>query len=90
MYFMTINKIHQGVDPEEIGKVIPQHIQWIKGQISKGTIVQAGKWGDSGGMAIMKANSITEVEGILSEDPLVKSGLISFEVERFYPIVEIK
>jgi len=90
MYFMTINKIKPGVNPGEIGKVIPPHIQWIKEQIGSGIIAQAGKWGDSGGMAIFKANSIAEAEKISGEDPLVKSGWVTLETERFYPNVEIE
>ncbi|VAX30905.1 hypothetical protein MNBD_NITROSPIRAE02-1327 [hydrothermal vent metagenome] len=90
MYFMTINKVKPGVDPEEIGKVIPQHIQWIREQIGRGIIVQAGKWGDTGGMAIFKADSIAEAEKISGEDPLVKSGCVTLETERFYPNVEIE
>ncbi len=41
-------------------------------------------------MAILKANDIAEADKILSEDPLAKSGLITFEMNRFFPDVEIK
>ncbi len=53
--------------------------------LSGGKIVQAGKWGDSGGMAIFQAEDITDAEKILNEDPLIKSGLVTFELARLYP-----
>ncbi|VAX33066.1 hypothetical protein MNBD_NITROSPIRAE03-274, partial [hydrothermal vent metagenome] len=59
-------------------------------QIGRGIIVQAGKWGDSGGMTIFKANSIAEAEKLSGEDPLVKSGWVTLETGRFYPNVEIE
>ncbi len=90
MYFMTINKFKPDVNSNEIGKGIPLHIAWIKERISRGEIVQAGKWGNSGGMAILMAKDISEAERILSSDPLIKSGLIIFELAQFYPDVEIK
>ncbi len=89
MYFLSINKVKSDVNPEELKKVIPLHIQWTKTLISEGKIIQAGKWGDSGGMAILKANDIAEADKILSEDPLAKSGLITFEMDRFFPDVEM-
>lgn len=90
MYFMTINKITPEAGPEELGRVIPKHIQWIKGLIREGKIAQAGKWGDSGGMAILKAENMEEAGTLLSEDPPVKSGLITFELAPFYPDVAIQ
>jgi len=90
MFFMAVNKVRSGTDFEELKKIIGPHIQWIKEMISKGKIVQAGKWGNDGGMAIFKASDIVEAEKISNEDPLVKSGFVSVEVERFFPNVEIR
>ena len=90
MYFMTINKFKPNLNPDKIGRVIPLHISWIRGLIANGKVVQAGKWGNSGGMAILMARDISEAEMLLSSDPLIKSGLITFELEQFHPDVEIK
>src|SRR3990172_4456172 len=89
MYFLAINKIKKGTDPAEIGKTIPPHIQWTKKQIAEGRIAQAGKWGDSGGMAIVRSESLVETERLLAEDPLIQAGLVTYEVARLYPDVEI-
>jgi uncharacterized protein YciI len=90
MYFLSINKIKFDADRIQIAKVIPLHIQWTKKMISEKRIIQSGKWGDFGGMAIIKAESIAEAENILGEDPLVQSGLITVETGQLYPDVEIK
>lgn len=87
---MAINKFKPNLNSDEIGKVVPLHISWIKGRTSSGEIVQAGKWGDSGGMVMLMAKDISEAETILSSDPLIKSGLITFELSQFYPDVKIK
>lgn len=90
MYFMMINKFNPNVNPDEIGKIIPLHILWIKERIASGDIVQAGKWGSSGGMAILMAKDISEAKMISISDPLIKSGFVTFELEQFYPDVAIK
>ena len=89
MFFMAVNKFKPSSPVEEIEKIIPSHIQWVKNKIGEGKIVQAGKWGDDGGMAIFKAETIDEATGLVNEDPLVQSGLITFELNKFYPDVEI-
>jgi uncharacterized protein YciI len=90
MYFLSINKIKLDADRTQIAKVIPLHIQWTKKMTVEKRIIQTGKWGDFGGMAIIKAESIAEAEKILGEDPLVQSGLIAVETAQLYPDVEIK
>lgn len=57
-------------------------------KIQSGEIVQAGKWGETGGMAIIMAENIDEAKKILQDDPLIKSGAVSFIIDRFYPDVK--
>ncbi len=90
MYFLAINRIKPGAATSDFGKVMSAHIEWTKRQIEAGTIVQAGKWGDSGGMAIIKAGDDSAAEDLLRDDPLVSSGLVVTETARFYPDVPIE
>ncbi len=90
MYFLSINKVKKDADRAQIGKVISGHIQWIKEQIIAGKVVQAGKWGDAGGMAIIRAKDLAEAESIVNRDPLLISGLITAETAGFYPDVAIE
>jgi uncharacterized protein YciI len=52
--------------------------------------VQAGKWGDNGGMIVVKAESRGEADKIVNEDPLVEAGLITFETAELHPAVSFK
>jgi len=89
MYFLAINRIKKEADAAEIGRVIPQHIQWIHEQIAASKIAQAGKWGESGGMSIIRASDLPEARNLLNDDPLVRAGLITFEIAPFYPAVSL-
>jgi len=90
MYFMSINKFKPNPDPALINKTIPVHREWVKQQIAKGVIVQAGKWGDSGGMIVIKAQTREEADRLADQDPLVLSGLITFETAELHPAVAFK
>jgi hypothetical protein len=53
-------------------------------------LAQAGKWGRIGGMAVISARDIAEATGIINQDPLIKSGLVTLEIDEFLPSVEMK
>jgi uncharacterized protein YciI len=90
MYFMSINKFKSDADRAVIGKVIPLHREWAKQQLASGNLVQAGKWGDKGGMIIVKAESREGADLIVDQDPLVQAGLITYETAQLYPAVGFK
>jgi hypothetical protein len=54
MHVLTANGLKPGVDPETPGKAIPPRLKRLKERIAEGRVVQAGKWGDIGGMVILK------------------------------------
>ena len=87
MYFMSINKFKSDADRAVIGKVTPLHREWAKQQLAAGNLVQAGKWGDKGGMIIVKAETREEADFIVDQDPLVQAGLITYETAQLYPAV---
>lgn len=90
MYFMSINKFKHDADLKQINKVIPVHREWAKQQLAIGTLVQAGKWGERGGMIIIKAESMAEAEKIVDQDPLAQAGLITFETAQLHPAVPFR
>jgi uncharacterized protein YciI len=90
MYFMSINKIKPGGDWTQINNAILLHREWAKKQLAAGVLVQAGKWGDNGGMIVVKAESREEADKVVNQDPLVVAGLITFETEELYPAVAFK
>jgi uncharacterized protein YciI len=85
MYILAINRIKHEADMEKLSSTVPLHIKWIETCISDGTVVQAGKWGDKGGIVILNAESIAEAEQTMSRDPLVLSDLIEVEMAEFFP-----
>ena len=90
MYFMSINKFKLDADWVQINKAIPVHREWAKQQLAAGVLVQAGKWGDHGGMIIIKAESREEADKVVDQDPLVEAGLITYETDVLHPAVSFK
>ncbi len=90
MYFMSVNKFKPNVDPPIVNKTIAMHREWAKQQLAAGVLVQAGKWGDSGGMIIIRAESREQADRIVNEDPLVQAGLITFETGVLHAAVPFK
>jgi uncharacterized protein YciI len=89
MYFLSINRVRKDADPASIGRVVGAHVQWLKALISQGVVRQAGKWGEAGGIVIIVAKDQIEAEAIQEQDPLVGSKLVTYELARFYPDVEL-
>jgi uncharacterized protein YciI len=87
MYFMSINKFKPGADRAQINKAILAHRDWAKKQLAAGVLVQTGKWGDNGGMIVVKAESREEADSVVDQDPLVLAGLITFETAELHPAV---
>ncbi len=90
MYFMSTNKIKPDAARELINQTIPLHREWAKQQLAAGVLVQAGKWGDRGGMIIIRAETKDEADNVVNDDPLVKAGLIIFETAELHPAVSFK
>ncbi len=84
VYFMSINKIKAGIDTAHLNKTLAAHRQWAKEQLAAGVLVQAGKWGDHGGMIIVKAGSREEADRVVDQDPLVQAGIITFETAELH------
>ncbi len=90
MYFMSINKLKPGIDHAQFNKVIAAHREWVTKQLAAGVLVQAGKWGDNGGMIVVKAESREEADKVVNQDPLVLADLITFETAEIHPAVAFK
>ena len=90
MYFMSINKFKANADRAQISKAIPLHREWARQQLAAGVLVQAGKWGDHGGMIVVRAETREEADKVVNQDPLVQAGLITFETAQLYAAVAFK
>lgn len=88
MYFLAVNKARPHADPKRIGEIVPDHIAWVKERTAAGEVALAGKWGESGGIVIVRAGTDADARAIAMGDPLARSGLFSVEIDRFYPDVK--
>ncbi len=90
MYFMSINKIKPGIETGLLNKTLAAHRAWAKEQLAAGVLVQAGKWGDHGGMIVVKAGSREEADRVVDQDPLARAGIITFETAELHAAVAFK
>ena len=78
-----------GATPEQIGAVLPQHLEYMIGLEKKGALFASGplgavpgsKAGD--GLTILRAESADEAREIASADPFVVNKLRTFEVREW-------
>jgi uncharacterized protein YciI len=83
-YFVIEGKLKNSVEIEK--NIMSEHIAHSQKAIDAGLILMSGLKSDtSGGMSIMKANSIEEVETYLSADPLKISGSQEYKITEFTP-----
>jgi uncharacterized protein YciI len=90
MNFMSINKVKPGVDHAQFNKAIAAHREWVRKLLAEGVLVQAGKWGDNGGMIVIKAESREEADKVVNQDPLVLAALVTFETAELHAAVAFK
>jgi len=78
-----------GATPEQIGAVLPDHLEYMIGLEKKGTLFASGPLtaadgkmaGD--GLTIVRAANIEGARAIASADPFVKNKLRTFEVREW-------
>jgi len=78
-----------GATPEQIGAVLPDHLEYMIGLEKKGALFASGPLtatdgkmaGD--GLTIVRAANIENARAIASEDPFVQNKLRTFEVREW-------
>lgn len=89
MFFLTTNQVKPDSIPSNFGDVIKKHIAWVEEKIKQGVVMQAGKWGETRGMCIIKADSLELAEEILATDPLIASGATDYILDVYYSNVPL-
>jgi uncharacterized protein YciI len=78
-----------GATPEQIGAVLPEHLDYMIGLEKKGALFASGPLTSTDGkmagdgLTIVRAASIDEAHAIASADPFVKNKLRAFEVREW-------
>lgn len=85
-YFMIEGTFYDPVpvSPEELENVIKEHIAYLQQGFDEGWMLFSGpKAHTGGGIILMKADSMEEVDQFLANDPLKKSGVQEYHVVEF-------
>ncbi|MCR1949826.1 YciI family protein [Clostridium sp. DSM 100503] len=83
-YFIIEGKLNTTVEIDE--SVMNAHIAYSQKAIEKGvTLITGLKEDMSGGVLIMKANSLEEIENYLNSDPLKTAGSQEYRILEFTP-----
>jgi uncharacterized protein YciI len=86
-FFVILSK--GGATPDEIGAVLPEHLDYMIGLEKSGVLFASGPLADAegktrgDGLTILRAGSAEEARRIASQDPFVTGGLRSFEVREW-------
>ncbi len=67
--------IMETVDSEKDGEILKEHLAYLNKYIENGKIFAKGPFTDhSGGLVILKVDSIEEAKNIVENDPVIKEG----------------
>lgn len=75
--------------PEQIGGLLPQHLEYMIGLEKKGVLFASGPLGAAAGapagdgLTILRADSADDARRIASEDPFVANKLRTFEIREW-------
>ncbi|MGD8428523.1 MAG: YciI family protein [Balneolaceae bacterium] len=71
---------------EEIDHHLEDHINYLKGEYSKGNFLASGrKVPRTGGIILANVDSNETLEKIIGRDPFKKAGLAEYDVTEFIP-----
>ena len=69
---------------EEIDKILPEHIEYLKNQYKKGNFIASGrKIPRTGGIILSKLDNKEKLEKVLNEDPFKINNLAKYEIQEF-------
>ena len=78
-----------GATPEQLGSVLPEHLEFMIGQEKRGVLFASGPLSTApgqplgDGLTVLRASSADEALDIASADPFVTNGIRTFEVREW-------
>jgi uncharacterized protein YciI len=83
---MFIVSLSYKVDLDEIDKILPQHIKYLKAQYKQDSFIASGrKIPRTGGIILSKLNTLDELQRVLEQDPFKIHNLANYEIQEFMP-----
>jgi len=69
---------------EEVDKILPEHIEYLKNQYEKGNFIASGrKIPRTGGIILSKVDNIKELEKVINQDPFKINNVAKYEIQEF-------
>lgn len=83
-------KIERGiVDKAAFDQSVPAHVAYVRQLIDQGHQARTGYWAEyGGGMLIFQAESRSQAEAIVQQDPLIQNGCVEYELHEWRIVVE--
>lgn len=78
-------KIEKGIVSKEIfDQFVPLHIEYVKSLNDLGHQATTGYWGElGGGMLLFQAESFTDAQNIVENDPFVKNNCVEYQLHEW-------
>lgn len=82
-------KIEKGLVPKRVfDGHVEAHKRYVESLIAEGRGARSGYWAEKGGgMMLFSAASLEEARAVVAADPLVKAGLVSYELHEWTVVV---
>lgn len=78
------------VDMSRLNQLLPAHLEWAVQCEKRGELFASGPFmqegtapGSQGGMSIVRADSVEEVQRILSGDPFIQQGVFTVDIKKW-------
>ncbi|MDY7020315.1 MAG: YciI family protein [Cyanobacteriota bacterium] len=83
-------KIEHGIVEKPVfDRYVPAHLAYVKDLIAKGHKAKTGYWERrGGGMLLFEADSRSDAEAIVKQDPLVQNNCVTYDLYEWCVVVE--
>ena len=83
MYIVSLNYIKE---VSEVEKYLEEHIKFLEKYYEMGKFICSGRKNPrTGGVILLNAESLAEVESIILEDPFNVNEIAEYEITEFFP-----
>ena len=83
MYIVNLNYIKE---VSEVEKYLEEHIKFLEKYYEMGKFICSGRKNPrTGGVILLNAESLAEVESIILEDPFNVNEIAEYEITEFFP-----
>lgn len=83
---MFVVSLHYVCEIQEVEQHLEDHVAFLDREYANGTFLASGRKNPrTGGVILARAESQTQLESILTQDPFYQHGLAEYEITEFVP-----